>query len=125
MKNLITYTEFLNEGMRRSVMQNIILSKYGDDLQKLILIEDDDGGLEINLIRVNSDKQGKGIATKIMNDIIEYADKNKKIAHLTPTDEYGSDVKRLTNFYKTFGFVKNSGKDKDRRFDNKMIRPVK
>jgi GNAT superfamily N-acetyltransferase len=92
---------------------------------KLNLIEDDDGGLEVNLIRMHNSSQGKGIASKIMKEITDYADKNKRIVHLSPTEEYGMDMKRLTDFYKKFGFIKNTGKNRDKRFDNTMIRPVK
>lgn len=40
-----------------------------------------------------------------MEDICDYADRDKKIIILSPSDEFGGNKKRLIEFYKRFGFV--------------------
>jgi hypothetical protein len=54
------------------------------------------------------------IGTKAMEDIIKYADENNKRIVLTPSTDFGgTSVKRLKDFYKNFGFIENTGKNKD------------
>ena len=48
-----------------------------------------------------------------MQDICDYADKEKKTIILSPSDEFGGNKKRLIDFYKRFGFVENKGKNKE------------
>jgi FKBP-type peptidyl-prolyl cis-trans isomerase 2 len=62
------------------------------------------------------------IGTSIMNDIIEYADKTKKIVVLTPSDAYGGNKNRLVQFYKRFGFKMNKGVHKNYKYMDLMIR---
>ena len=122
MYKLNSFLQHLNEsGLRASPIQKELRDKYANELQKLILI-DSGSGLEINMIRINPGFQGKGIASKILNRIVDYAEDYDKILHLTPTDEFGSNKKRLIQFYKRFGFVMNKGKNKDFRFRDTMIR---
>jgi GNAT superfamily N-acetyltransferase len=127
MKNIPTYEHFINEYKEfRSPLQDTLMKKYGNVIEKIRIIEDDrtNGlpGLEVNMLIIDPNKRGLGFGRSIMNDIIEYTDTNKKIAHLTPTNEFDSDLKKLTDFYKSLGFVKNSGSNKDYRFTDTMIR---
>lgn len=79
----------------------------------------------LNKIIIPKDKRGEGMGTKIMNDIIKYADENKLRIDLTPSIDFGgSSVSRLKNFYKKFGFVENKGKNKDFEISEDMYRAV-
>jgi len=120
LKNLIS---FVNEKwMRVSPLQGEFIERYGVALNKIHLSETDDGYLDVNMIIVRPADRDKGIATEIMERIVEYCDKNNKIAYLTPTDEFGSNKKKLKKFYQRFGFVSNSGLNKDFRVKDTMIR---
>ena len=79
----------------------------------------------ISLSRIVLPKQdrGKGIGTKVMLDIIKYADENNKRITLTPSTDFGgTSVGRLTDFYKKFGFVENKGRNKDFTIRDSMYR---
>jgi hypothetical protein len=65
---------------------------------------------------------GKGIGSKIMEDLAEYADNNKKIIVLTPSSDFGGNKNRLIQFYKRFGFKHNKGYYKSFEFMDSMIR---
>ena len=72
------------------------------------------GDLTLSRIEVPKDQRGKEIGTKAMEDIIKYADENNKRIVLTPSTDFGgTSVKRLKQFYKKFGFIENTGKNKD------------
>jgi predicted GNAT family N-acyltransferase len=79
----------------------------------------------INLSRIVLPKQdrGKGIGTKVMLDIIRYADENNKRITLTPSKDFGgTSVSRLIDFYKKFGFVENKNRYKDFTIRDSMYR---
>lgn len=120
LKDLIS---FVNESkIRVSPLQNEILSEYEPAIEKIHIFETTDGYLEVNMIRIKPGYRGQGIATNIMNKVISYSDRFNKIAYLTPTDEYGSNKRKLKKFYQRFGFVSNSGSNKDFRVKDTMIR---
>lgn len=100
-----TFREFLMESYSIKELNK----KYKDKVQRLNVYELPDK-ISIDLIIVKD--KNKGVGTDIMNDIIEYANKVKKIIILTPSDEFGGDKDKLINFYKRFGFVEN--KDNNR-----------
>jgi len=93
--------------------------KYFKDTEKFYLTEHDNR-ISISLIVVKEKKSG--IGTKIMNDIITYADKVQKIIVLTPDDTFGSSITTLKKFYKKFGFVENKGKHKDYEISESMYK---
>ena len=79
----------------------------------------------INLSRIvlPKDDRGKGIGTKVMLDIIKYADENNKRITLTPSKDFGAtSVSRLIDFYKKFAFVENKGRNKDFTIRDSMYR---
>jgi hypothetical protein len=51
------------------------------------------------------DSQNKGKGTEVMNKIIDFLDKNNLEARLRASDYYGSNIKKLINFYNKFGFI--------------------
>jgi len=72
------------------------------------------GDLTLSRIEVPKELRDSGIGTKVMEDIINYADNNGKRIVLTPSKDFGAtSVGRLKDFYSRFGFVENKGKSKD------------
>lgn len=54
-----------------------------------------------------------GLGSEIMTNVINVADKNNVLLMLSVTKAFGAtSEKRLTSFYKRFGFVENRGKRK-------------
>jgi GNAT superfamily N-acetyltransferase len=84
------------------------------------------GDIQLASIIIGKDNQGKGIGTKIMDDLVDYADTVGKRITLTPAqkdEEHGTTSStRLQKFYKRFGFTPNSGRNKDFRVRDSMIR---
>lgn len=97
-----------------------LASKY--DIQ--LSMSDSGGGIVINKIVVPEDAQGSGIGSSVMEEIISYADERGLAIALTPDDTYGGDVRRLEEFYKRFGFIPNTGRNKDYSFMESMVRPA-
>lgn len=74
--------------------------------------------LVISSIIVPKEKRNQGIGTKVMEEICDYADEHNLNILLTPSSDFGGSKRRLINFYKYFGFVKN----KDYKYRELMIR---
>lgn len=97
-----------------------LINKYNI---KLSLIHNKrNNSLEIGKIIVPKENRNKGIGSKVVSDIIKYADKNKMTIALDPSTDFGGNRNKLISFYKRFGFVMNKGKNKDYEFTNEMIR---
>lgn len=82
--------------------------------------------IQLSRIIVGKQHQGRGIGTKIMDDLIHYADVHGKKITLTPMEKnkaHGTtSTARLKRFYKRFGFTPNAGRHKDYRISDTMIR---
>lgn len=82
--------------------------------------------IELASIIVPKEKLGQGLGSKVMKELIKYADKHGKRITLTPaqkSDYHGTtSQRRLINFYKQFGFVMNKGRNKDFRISDMMYR---
>jgi GNAT superfamily N-acetyltransferase len=105
-----------------SPLKKELLDLYSEEIEKLNLYETSQGTIEINVLKIFSRFRNQGVASNILQRIVDYADSKNKIVHLTPTDEFGSDKKKLEEFYQRFGFVKNSGKNKDFTIKDSMLR---
>ena len=81
--------------------------------------------ITINKIVVPLKSRRKGIGTKIMKEIIDYANEKNLIIALTPSSDFGGNVKRLKEFYKSFGFVENKGKNRNFLFMQTMYKESK
>ena len=81
--------------------------------------------VEINLIRVKKELQGKGLASEFMDKISHLADEYLITLTLSPSDSFGSNINKLKKFYNRFGFKMNTGSKADHRFSNSMIRKPK
>ncbi|MBZ6534043.1 GNAT family N-acetyltransferase [Acinetobacter seifertii] len=78
--------------------------------------------LSLHKIVVPEAMRNQGTGTNAMQDIIKYADSQNKAIALTPSSDFGSNKKRLTDFYKKLGFVENKGRNKDYEISESMYR---
>jgi predicted GNAT family N-acyltransferase len=79
--------------------------------------------LYLSKIEVPQGQRGQGIGSSVMQDIISQADVDGKTITLTPSTAYGAtSTKRLKDFYKRFGFVENSGRNKNYALNETMYR---
>lgn len=76
----------------------------------------------VSKIVVPEENRNNGIGTEAMNILTNYADDTGKIIALTPSTSFGGKLSKLQNFYKKFGFVKNSGKNKNYETKEQYIR---
>lgn len=73
-------------------------------------------------IKVPKEKRNQGFGTKAMQKIVAFADENEMKIFLTPVNDWGSNIARLTKFYKSLGFLSNAGKNKDWHYKESMVR---
>jgi predicted GNAT family N-acyltransferase len=79
--------------------------------------------LYLSKISVPPKERGSGMGTEAMQDMIDFADQNKKTITLSPSTDFGAtSVSRLKDFYKRFGFVENKGRNKDFTIRESMYR---
>ena len=96
-------------------------SKYGIEIE--LQENEADNSITVPKIVVPKDQRKKGIGTKAMEEVVEFADKAGKRLVLTPSTSFGgTSVKRLIDFYKSLGFVENKGKNKDFTIRDSMYR---
>jgi len=107
--------------MSMNIIEKILEEKYGEYLVGLDIYETATS-LILSKIVLNKESRNTGIGTQIMNDLINYADKNKQIIALTPSSDFGGNKNRLIQFYKKFGFKKNAGQYKHFGFKDDMLR---
>lgn len=104
-----------------NMIEKTLEDKYKDELIGLDIYEDGKS-LKLSRIIINPEFRGSGVGTDIMNDLINYADKTKKIITLTPSGDFGGNKNRLVQFYKRFGFKMNKGVHKSYEYMDTMIR---
>ena len=76
-----------------------------------------------NMIVVDEVNRGAGLGTQFMEDLTRFADAKGLQIRISPTKEFGAtSVNRLKSFYKRFGFVENSGRNKDYAISDTMYR---
>jgi len=99
-----------------------IENKYEEYLEDLTVFERKDS-IEISMIKIKKEYRKQGYAKKIMNDILNYADKKNTVVVLSPEPQNNAISKaNLEKFYRGLGFVPNKGKNKDFRYSAAMIR---
>jgi len=104
-----------------NIIEKVLSDKYGDYLSALDIYENK-ASLKLSNIIVKIEYRNQGIGSKIIEELIAYADTNKQIVVLTPSSDYGSNKNRLIQYYKNFGFKKNAGQYKNFEFKEDMIR---
>lgn len=80
-----------------------------------ISVNESPKAIDLHQIVVPEDMRNQGTGTKMMRDLVSYADEKGKSITLTPSGEFGGDPARLVDFYKRFGFDQK-GQD--------MVRPA-
>lgn len=102
--------QFISE----SAFADKIKEKY--DLTTFFIHEKDDI-ISLSMIEVPKAQRKQGVGSAVMQELIKYADRNKKRITLVPgqrDDRHGTTSNaRLVRFYKRFGFVDNKGRNKD------------
>jgi len=114
-------TTKIPETKTTSVFADELSAKYGVELE--LQDNETDNSISVPKIVVPKDQRKKGVGTKVMEEIVEFADRAGKKLILTPSTSFGgSSVKRLVEFYKSLGFVENKGKNKDFTIRDSMYR---
>jgi hypothetical protein len=111
------------------MIEKELLEKYGEYLDQLDIYETNTS-LKLSMIKVKPEyryqKSNYGnnlkIGTKVMTDLVKYADDNNKIVTLTPDNIDGVNVNTLIQFYKKFRFKMNTGYSKNYEYRDTMIR---
>jgi hypothetical protein len=87
-------------------------SKVGDTTIKYVVMKD--GNLELTLIKTPENARGNGSARAALEQFAKEADQSGKRIELTadPMDK-ATKKSGLVDFYKSAGFVRNAGKNKD------------
>jgi GNAT superfamily N-acetyltransferase len=120
-----TIREYLNESQDLDIekysksveaLMNDIESRYDVDL--FIYYNKFAHTIILSKIVIDKKNRGKGIGTNVMNEICDFADKNKLRIGLTPSSDFGGSKTRLIQFYKNFGFKNYKGYE----FRESMIR---
>ena len=119
-----TFNEFINE--------NYEYANDAKDLKKQILA--DYSGVQLSfserdeyvaLDKIKVTDQGNGTGSEVMRHITDWADANDKILTLTPSADLGGSKPKLIKFYKKFGFIPNTGKNKIYEISDTMYRNPK
>ena len=103
------------------MIQEYLREKYAKYLDGLDIYENRTS-IKLPRIIIKKEFRNEGIGSKIMADLVAYADKNNQIIVLTPAKDFGGSVNRLIQFYKRFGFKPNKGVHKSFEFKDSMIR---
>jgi len=103
------------------MIENELINRYGEYLDGLDIYENK-GSLILSRIIIKPSFRNRGLGSKILDELIRYADANTKIIALTPSSDFGGNRNRLIQFYKKFGFKFNKGYYKNFEFRDEMIR---
>lgn len=79
-------------------------------------------GQRVTISRIVSPAQNEGTGSEVMRRLTQWADASGKTLALTPSADFGGNVKRLREFYKRFGFIENKGRNKDYEISETMYR---
>jgi len=80
----------------------------------------------VDFLSVPKENRNSGLGTKFMTELVALADEINCPLALTPDISYGAtDEARLERFYSRFGFIRNTGRDRDFSTMQTMIRPRK
>jgi len=101
-------------------LRSIISDKYPN--VKLDLSGKESGPVVINRIVVPPEQRGQGIGSAVMDEILSYADKQGKVAALTPDSSLGTAKGKLIDWYSNMGFKINKGRSRDNSISELMVR---
>lgn len=97
------------------MIQNQLESKYNKVIDKLFIIEKEDY-IALEFIRIKDKFRNQSFAKNILRDLCDYAEERRIPILLKPEpaeDDLDTNIKKLINFYESFGFVPYKGKHKD------------
>lgn len=69
--------------------------------------------LSLALLQIPKRERNKGVGTRVLKDIRKYMDQRGKVLIVQPSDCFGSNLKRLKEFYSRFGFVQHPTSPKE------------
>lgn len=103
------------------------LQAYAESLGVQLHIWEYSTRIVLDRIRVPREAQGRGLGTRIMKMLLEYADSAQKLVSLTPgsirdTESGAPSQAALVRWYKKLGFIKNAGRNRDFSFRDTMYR---
>lgn len=91
--------------------EQFILQELEDQFNIELDLYDNGKYLQLSKIKVKKEDRDKGIGSKVMSRITDYADTQNLKIYLTPSKDFGAtSISRLNKFYKNFDFVKNTDK---------------
>lgn len=117
-------TEVIEDDIRFKIQAELdsIINKYEAMGMACWIYLKGNNAIEVASIKVKDKTQRRqGLGTGLMTEITDLCDKYNLLCVLTPEDTESSKA-GLMRFYKRFNFVSNTGKYKDFRFRNSMIR---
>ncbi|MBM7554549.1 GNAT superfamily N-acetyltransferase [Thalassobacillus pellis] len=94
-----------------------------ESLEALTLTRNRAGIVILSHIQVSESERGNGIGNQIMRSLLELADAHGDTVALTPSNQFGRNVRRLKSWYRSFGFRPNTGRRRDCSTWEAMIRP--
>ena len=91
--------------------EQFILQELEDQFNIELDLYDNGKYLQLSKIKIQKGDRNKGIGSKVMSRITDYADTQNLKIYLTPSKDFGAtSISRLNKFYKNFDFVKNTDK---------------
>lgn len=95
-------------------MQALSVSAFANSLEKIypvtLKLRNDRNRIQIDYIEILEDKRCLGYGKQVMETIIAYSELHRLPLEVTPSDDFGSKLRRLRKFYKRFGFKKLRGR---------------
>lgn len=111
-------------GMLDRVRQDLILAGFMEwawllyKVRLKLLVH----GTHVAIHHLGALRPGEGRVRHVMTELCLFADCARVVLELTPTDQYGADLVRLTRFYVGLGFETNEEPRTPFRYQGKMIR---
>lgn len=78
-----------------------------------ITVTENEYRIVVEAFVVKQSRRNEGIGTKVMQEVQAYAKDAHKPLFLTPSTDFGGNLRRLKKFYQKLGFVQNLGRNKD------------
>jgi GNAT superfamily N-acetyltransferase len=84
-------------------------------------VDEQTQGITIRALVIDREHRNRGFGTRIVKQILDYANIKQKPVAITPSEKYGGYISRIVAWAKVLGFVYNTGKKKDYRLPETMI----
>lgn len=107
-----------------SLVEEAVAGLRREEPRLVLYVEPRWGWAELSILRVPVDRQGHGVFRRVVDVLTEAADLAGVRLTVTPTGEFGADLERLRRFYEGYGFVRNTGENRDWDIKSDYIRSV-